>query len=169
MDQETLAAWKAMQDGFASLSGLSLLSFDPQRTLVWAPSQDNPICAAVQCTDVGERHCQAHCGKAVAMAVETAKPAFLKCEANLHVFTVPIVVEGKVTLILQGGKRFIAEEERIPTERLTDRTNLPEETFVALAKDQAPVTMRGFWLPPGTWNRRPACCSRAGIRAPRSD
>src|SRR2546426_6625854 len=73
------------------------------------------------------------------MAVETAKPAFLKCEANLHVFTVPIVVEGKVTLILQGGKRFIAEEERIPTERLTDRTNLPEETFVALAKDQAPV------------------------------
>ncbi len=139
MDQETLAAWKATQEGFASLSGLSLLSFDPQLSLACAPSQDNPICAAVRRSDVGERHCQAHCGKALAMAVETAKPAFLKCEANLHVFTVPIVVGGKVTLILQGGKRFIAEEERIPTDRLTDRTNLPEETFVALAKDQPPV------------------------------
>lgn len=139
MDQETLAAWQATQDGFASLSGLSLLSFDPQRSLVCAPSRENPICAAVQCTDVGERHCQAHCGKAVAMAVETTKPVFLKCEANLHVFTVPIVVEGKVALILQGGKVFIAEEERIPTERLIVRTNLPEEAFVTLAKDQPPV------------------------------
>jgi len=139
MDQETLAAWKATQDGFASLSGLSLLSFDPQCTLVCAPSQDNPICAAIQRTDLGERHCQAHCGKAVTMVADTAKPVFLKCEANLHVFTVPIVVGGKVALILQGGKAFVAEEERIPTERLTVRTNLPDATFVALAKDQPPV------------------------------
>ena len=139
MDQETLAAWKAMQDGFASMSGLSLLSFDPQRTPACGPSQDNPICAAVQRTEVGERHCQAHCGKAVAMVLETAKPLFIKCEANLHVFTTPIVVGGDVTLILQGGKRFIAEEERIPTDRLTDRTRLPEEAFAALAKGQPPV------------------------------
>ncbi|MBI4402035.1 MAG: diguanylate cyclase [Nitrospirae bacterium] len=136
MDQQVLAAWKAIQDGFASLTGLSLLSFDSRRALVCGPSQNNPICAAVQRTDTGARHCQAHCGKAVAMVQESREPLFLKCEANLHVFTVPIVVGNEVQVVLQGGKRFIAEEERLHTDRTTEQTGLPQETFQALVRDQ---------------------------------
>lgn len=136
MDQHTLAAWKAIQDGFASLTGLSLLSFDTHRFLACEPSQDNAICRAVQFTQTGKAHCASHCGKAVRMVQESREPLFLKCEANLHVFTIPIIVTNAVALVLQGGKRFITEEERIPTERMTDRTALPQEMFLAIAREQ---------------------------------
>lgn len=128
-----------MQDGLSSLTGLSLLSFDQNRAPACEPSQDNPICTLIRLSRTGQAHCSAHCGKALADAQRTGETQFLKCEANLHVFTVPIVVGDKVTLLVQGGKRFITEEERMPTDRVTDQTGLPQETFRALATNQSPV------------------------------
>lgn len=139
MDQETLAVWNAMQDGLSSLTGLSLLSFDHTRAPACEPSQDNPICTLIRLSRTGQAHCAAHCGKALADAQRTGQTQFLKCEANLHVFTVPIMVGDEVSLLVQGGKRFMTEEEQVPTDRITDRTGLPQETFRALTSNQSLV------------------------------
>jgi len=137
MDQQSLAAWRAMQDGFASLTGFALLTFDPQLSPLCPPSQDNPICAAVQKSDLGAQHCRAHCGKAVATAQKTKEMAFFRCEASLHVFTLPVVVGDEVRLILQGGKRFLGQAEREPTERVSELTGLSAEAFRSLAQKQS--------------------------------
>lgn len=136
MDQHTLAAWKIIQDDFASLTSLSLLSFDTHRFPACEPSRDNEICRAVQLTQTGRGHCASHCGMALRMAQESREPLFLTCEAHLHVFTVPIIAVNEVALLLQGGKRFVTEGERIPTERMTDRTALPQDMFLAIAREQ---------------------------------
>lgn len=136
MDQQSLAAWRAMQDGFASLTGFSLLTFDSQLAPLCPPSQDNPICAAVQKSDLGAQHCRAHCGKAVATALKTKELAFFRCEANLHVFTAPVIIGDQVWLVLQGGKRFLTDVEREPTDRLTQLTGLSPEAFRSLAQPQ---------------------------------
>lgn len=136
MEQQSLAAWRALQDGFASLTDFTLLTADPQLSPVCTASQDNPICGEVQKTELGQQHCRAHCGKALATAQKSKEMGFFRCEANLHVFTAPVVVGEEVWLLLQGGRRFLGPGEREPSDRLTELTGMSHETFRSLARNQ---------------------------------
>jgi diguanylate cyclase (GGDEF)-like protein len=105
------AKLKQIQDSFAALTGLSLLSYTPQGEPLLEPSRDNPICKLVQSTQKGQQHCQNHCGRSVAQAHQSTEPVFFSCEAGLHVFALPVTAGKQTQAVLLGGKTFVSDEE----------------------------------------------------------
>ena len=111
METSDRAKLKQIQDHFSELTNLSLATYDAQGRLLFDPAQENPICEVVQKTTPGQRHCKSYCGKSIGVALQGNESVFLKCEMNLHVFSVPIVLNDKTKLVLQGGKSFFSPQE----------------------------------------------------------
>ncbi|HEY5594523.1 MAG TPA: diguanylate cyclase [Nitrospiria bacterium] len=111
MDTIELSKLKQIQDQFSALTNLSLLTYDARGDLVCEPSQENPICRTVQKTPKGQNHCKSHCGRNIGIALQGNETVFFKCEMNLHVFSIPIVLDDRTKLVLQGGKSYLGPHE----------------------------------------------------------
>jgi diguanylate cyclase (GGDEF)-like protein len=111
METADLTKLKQIQDQFSELTNLSLLTYDAHGRLLCEPSQENPICEVIQKTSRGQHHCQSYCGKSIGLALQGSESVFFKCEMNLHVFSIPIVLNDKSKLVLQGGKSFLNPQE----------------------------------------------------------
>jgi diguanylate cyclase (GGDEF)-like protein len=111
METIELSRLKEIQDRFSSLTNLSVLTYDDEGRLVCEPSGENPICRIVQETEKGRRHCLSHCGRSIGRALEDNEPVFFKCEMNLHVFSIPIAIDPRTRMVVQGGKSFVDPQE----------------------------------------------------------
>jgi len=111
METIELSKLKQIQDQFSQLTNLSLLTYDARGDLVCEPSQENPVCQAVQKTPKGLLHCKSHCGRNVGIALQGNETVFFKCEMNLHVFSIPIILDNRTKLVVQGGKRYFGPHE----------------------------------------------------------
>ncbi len=111
MDTIELSKLKQIQDRFSALTNLSLATYDARGDLVCEPSQENPICRTVQKTPKGLQHCKSHCGRNIGIALQGNETVFFKCEMNLHVFSIPIVLDDGTRLAVQGGKSYLGPRE----------------------------------------------------------
>ncbi len=111
METIELSKLKQIQDRFSALTNLSLLTYDARGDLVCEPSQENPVCRTVQKTPKGLQHCKSHCGRNIGIALQGNETVFFKCEMNLHVFSIPIVLDDRTKLVLQGGKSYLGPHE----------------------------------------------------------
>ena len=105
---------KEIQEGFSSLTGLSLLSYKADGETLINPSLENPICQVVRETPKGIQHCKSHCGKSIGIALKSNEPVFFKCDVGLHVFTIPVTPQEKdekSRVAFLGGKVFFNREE----------------------------------------------------------
>ncbi|MBI3994883.1 MAG: diguanylate cyclase, partial [Nitrospirae bacterium] len=145
METLELSKLKQIQDQFSALTNLSLLTYDARGDLVCEPSQEHPVCRTVQKTPKGQLHCKSHCGRSIGLALQGNEPVFFKCEMNLHVFSIPILLDEKNRLVVQGGKSHIGPQEftdshakaaalDVPVEELSplgDRLRLHDHAFLA--------------------------------------
>jgi diguanylate cyclase (GGDEF)-like protein len=145
METIELSKLKQIQDQFSGLTHLSLSTYDARGDLVCEPSLENPICSLVQKTAKGLHHCKSHCGRSIGLALQGNETVFFKCDMNLHVFAIPIILDEKTRLVVQGGKSHLAPREFIdshpkavgldvPAEdlsRLRDRLRVHDNRFLA--------------------------------------
>jgi diguanylate cyclase (GGDEF)-like protein len=133
---------KQIQDAFSSMTGLSLLSRDAGGADLCEPSLDNPICQAIEKTPQGSRHCRFHCGRSIGMALESREPVFFKCDAGLHVFTIPTITAEKAPrkMAFIGGKAFFSEDDISNFIKLGKFLQLPEEEISRLAGEPRVVS-----------------------------
>ena len=113
METIELSKLKQIQDQFSGLTQLSLLTYDARGDLVCEPSLENPICSLVQKTAKGLHHCKSHCGRSIGLALQGNETVFFKCDMNLHVFAIPIILDEKTRLVVQGGKSHFSPGEFI--------------------------------------------------------
>ena len=118
---------KQIQDQFSVMSGLSLQVFDARGDMPCQPSRENPICQAVQLTSGGRDHCQSHCGRDVKLALVSHETIFSKCKMNLHVFSIPVILEDQTRWVLQGGKTYFQAEEWETGQRTAEPWDLTAE------------------------------------------
>jgi len=128
------ADWPKIQEAFSAMTGLSLLTYDTEGNLYFEPSQENPICRTVQLTAKGQQHCKDHCTKHALLAATSQEALFFKCEANLHVFSFPVAVQGQVKLVLLGGKTYFSPQEFQDLRDHPDRVGTEDQRLTPLAK-----------------------------------
>jgi ligand-binding sensor protein len=127
--------WQKIQAAFSAMTGLSVLTYDTQGNLYYEPSQENPICKTVQLTAKGQQHCKDHCTKHALLAATSQEPLFFKCEANLHVFTLPVSVDDQFKLVLLGGKTYFDPQEFEDLRNHPDRVGTEDDRLAPLANE----------------------------------
>ncbi|HEY4484846.1 MAG TPA: diguanylate cyclase, partial [Nitrospiria bacterium] len=108
MDPEKL---KEILDQFSSLIQITLASYDPEGSLLNEASRENPICGTVQQTERGRKHCKSYCGRSIGLALQSGETPFFKCDMNLHIFAIPIIINHQNRLVIQGGKIYHSPQE----------------------------------------------------------
>jgi diguanylate cyclase (GGDEF)-like protein len=127
---------KKIQEGFSSLTGLSLFSYNADGVTLCEPSSENPICRVVQETPKGRQHCSSHCGKNIGTALESKEAVFFKCDVGLHVFAVPVILnkeDEKVNMAFLGGKTFFNREEFLTAQKVAGALDLPQDKLSPLS------------------------------------
>ncbi len=132
METIELAKLKQIQDQFSVLTNLSLLTYDARGDLLCEPSQENPVCQVVQKTPKGQIHCKSYCGRNIGIALQENKPVFFKCEMNLHVFSIPIVLDNRTQLVVQGGKCYLGSHEFADSHAKAAGLDVPKEDLSPL-------------------------------------
>jgi len=132
METIELSKLKQIQDQFADLTNLSLSTFDARGDLVCMPSRENPICTLVQKSAQGQHHCKSHCGRSIGLALQANETVFFKCDMNLHVFAIPIILDEKTRLVVQGGKSHIAPHEFTESQSKAEGLDVPMEDLSRL-------------------------------------
>lgn len=123
---------KQIQDQFSALTDLTLLTCDTGGKPICEPSQENPICQIVQKTEKGRQHCNSHCGRSIGRALQENGTVFFKCEMNLHVFSIPVVLDPETRLVVQGGKSYVDRQEFIDSQAKAATLDIPTEELAAL-------------------------------------
>ena len=147
METLDLSKLKRIQDDFSTMTGLSLLSFGNRGELLCDPSLENPICRTLQTTDEGRHHCKSHCGRSVSRALQGNETQFFKCDMNLHVFTIPIILDDKTRLVFQGGKSFFESHEFADSHPVAARMNIDTEELEKRADPIRVTEMSGLVSP----------------------
>ena len=127
---------KNIQEGFSSLTGLSLFSYNAEGETLCKPSLENPLCQVIQETPKGRQHCKSHCGKSIGTALESKEAVFFKCDAGLHVFTIPVILneeDPKTNMAFLGGKAFFNDEEFLTAQKNAGSLDLPQDKLSRLS------------------------------------
>jgi len=133
METIEISHLKQIQDQFSSLSNLSVLTYDAEGRLVCEPSGENPICRIVQESEKGRRHCLSYCGRSLGRALEDNETVFFKCEMNLHVFSIPIAIDPRNRMVVQGGKSFVDPQEFADSYAKAAELEVSMDSLAALA------------------------------------
>jgi diguanylate cyclase (GGDEF)-like protein len=129
-----LSNWDRLSKDISKIVGLSLLLFDSKGRLLSDPANDNPICRLIEATQEGMQICKANCGKNINLSLSANETIFFKCPANLHVFSLPIEING-IKMVIVGGKTFFSFQEISELRGLCQRLNIDPETLIPSAKD----------------------------------
>ena len=143
METIELSKLKQIQEQFSVLTNLTLSTYDARGGLVCEPSQENPVCQVVQTTPKGQNHCKSYCGRNIGIALQENKPVFFKCEMNLHVFSIPIVLDNRTHLVVQGGKSFLGSHEFAESHAKAAELDVPMEDLLPLG-DRLRIHDHGF-------------------------
>ncbi len=138
---------KQIQEDFSSLTGLSLFSYSPEGETLCAPSLENPICTLVQITAKGLQHCRSHCGKSVGLTLQSGEPFFFKCDAGLHVFTIPIIADKenpRSNMALLGGKAYFDRQEYTNFQNQSRNLDVPPNSLSHLKDPVRVVDSKAF-------------------------
>ncbi len=103
--------WANIQQALSSLVGFSLFIYDPSldSPLVF-PAGENPICGLVHETG-RESLCANQIKKQADTAIRTGEIGFVKCEAKLTSFVIPIHLSNAIDYAIIGGKAYCAPSE----------------------------------------------------------
>ncbi|HEX9759004.1 MAG TPA: diguanylate cyclase [Nitrospiria bacterium] len=127
------ANWQPIQDRLATMTSLSLLTYNQSGELLFPPSQENEICKLSQQNPIGNQRCQEHCGRQVTLAAQTGEGAFFKCHANLQVFSVPLVIEN-TKIILLGGKTYYSYQDLSEFRNTSEEIGIQSEQLLSISK-----------------------------------
>ena len=114
--------------------GLSLLLFDGKGELLSEPTSDNPLCRIIEKTKEGKEICKANCGKNINLSLYAKETIFFKCPANLHVFSIPLQING-IKIVILGGKFFFSYQELTGLSELCQKIHVDPELLIPSAKD----------------------------------
>ncbi|MBI3610941.1 MAG: diguanylate cyclase [Nitrospirae bacterium] len=132
METVELSMLKQIQDQFSSMTNLSLLAYDARGDLLCEPSGENPLCRTVQKTAKGEQHCKSHCGRSIGLALQEKETVFFQCAMNLHVFSIPIILDDKTKLVVLGGKSFLNPQEFADGQEKAESLDLSKDDLTPL-------------------------------------
>src|SRR3990167_2294122 len=103
--------WEEVQRCLSSLTGFSLLIYDPAKHKPCTPITDeNIFCHLVHQTERASL-CQTTLAQQVDLAVQTQEISFSKCQANLNYFVIPIRVSNEINYTIVGGNTYFAFDE----------------------------------------------------------
>lgn len=129
-----LSNWDQLRDNISKITGLSLLLFDSKGQLLSEPANDNPLCRLIEGTQEGRQACKANCGKNIALSLSANETIFFKCPANLHIFSLPLQIDG-IKMAILGGKVFFSYQELSGLREVCKRLNIDPESLIPSAKD----------------------------------
>lgn len=95
-DLASPAEWQNIQTLFASVTGLTSVTFDVEGNPVSPPDFQNEFCRDFKATEVGANWCRLSHRQMAEQAAKTKEPYIGLCRAGLLKVVVPIIVDGEV-------------------------------------------------------------------------
>lgn len=95
-DLASPAEWQNIQTLFASVTGLTSVTFDAEGNPVSPPDFQNEFCRAFKSTEVGATWCRLSHRHMAEEAARNRAPYIGPCRAGLMKVVVPIIVDGEV-------------------------------------------------------------------------
>jgi diguanylate cyclase (GGDEF)-like protein len=123
------SSWQIVQDALSALAGVSLQTSTLYRPLCEA-SQENPICRLIHSIPEADQICNANRMRQMELALQTEEPVFFSCEANLHMFAIPILAPQEEPRILQGGKVYYTYSEFAEFQEQAGRLGLDSDQLL---------------------------------------
>lgn len=129
-----LSNWERLRDNISRLIGLSLLLFDEKGQLLSGPANNNTLCRLIEGTEEGRQACKVNCGKNINLSLSANKIIFFKCPANLHVFSLPLKIDG-IKMVILGGKVLFSYQELSGLREFCQRLNIDPESLIPSKND----------------------------------
>lgn len=97
--------WLRLQKSLAHNSGLAMVTFSGDDSVMGRVENDNSICQSMMASPEHARLCAQDCGRAWSLAREAGCATGFRCHASLNCFALPATIDGVEVAVL-GGRAF---------------------------------------------------------------
>src|SRR3569832_2013930 len=136
--------WEEVQLSLSSLSGLSLVVYDPSKHRPCTPvTREHTLCHLVHETE-RESLCQNMFAQQVDLAIQTDQITFSRCQANLNYFIIPIRISPEISYAIVGGKVYHQNEEYLRFRQDASQWGLPQDKLPAALETDEVMSSETF-------------------------
>ena len=121
--------WLGLLDEIADMLGVTLLAYDAKEYLL-RTCRPSAICHGIQETEEGTRLCEKDCGSMLSHVAHGGEMRTFKCHAGLYNFAAPFYRDGRVNIVLLGGRVFQTYQDFSRFSKMASTYSLKEYEFV---------------------------------------
>ncbi len=130
-----LSRWQQVQDAIATITGVTIETYNNNGILVGKPSNPSILCEFIRKGPKGEEVCGLYCDKCIAQALQRKNPFFFNCPANLQCFAVPVVLSERDRFTILGGKVFFSHKDLSDFSTIAPDLGINLEQLVEVVKE----------------------------------
>lgn len=120
--------WKGLQGYFASVTGITSVTFDLNGEPIFKPEYMNEFCPIVKGTVLGQIACKESHRKVAQQALANGRPMVDRCHLNMVKVVVPIIIDGEA-IGVTGGCGVLPEGERLSEDNVRQLAMVLQQDF----------------------------------------